>query len=90
MKPEDARVSTAHQVPRGEYVQKSKEELFHPSQPQSTSATSEAFSYSQVVTVTTITAPRLDTVKIEFDVAEAERRANLAKLNARLDRDRSR
>ncbi len=90
MKPEDAHASTAHQVPRGQYVQKSVDELFRPSQPQSTSATGEAFPYSQVVTLTTIPDASPDTIKVEFDVAEAERRAKLARLNARLDRDRSR
>jgi len=90
MKPEDTHASTAHQVPRGQYVQKSEDELFRPSQPQSTSMTGEMLPYSQVVTLTTMADTSLDVIKVEFDVVEAERRTKLARLNARLDRDRSR
>lgn len=90
MKPEDTRASTAHQVPHGQYVQKSEDELFRPRQPQSTSATGEALPYGQVVTLTTTIDTNLDAIKVEFDVAEAERHVKLARLNARLDRDRPR
>lgn len=90
MKPRDTRMSTVQRLPQGEYVQKTKNELFSSDQPQSTSAAEVAVSHSRTVTFTIATNKSPETIKVEFDVAGAERRAKLAKLNERLDRDRSR
>lgn len=90
MKSEDARMSTVQRLPQGEYVQKTKHELFSSDQPQSTSAIEASVSHSHTITFTVATSKSPKTIRVEFNVAGAERRAKLAKLNERLDRDRSR